>query len=253
MSQVRGEGRGSGHSVFTAILPYMDQVPIYNGYNFWLENYDVTNQTDVRSRVSTFLCPDNANAENVAAIDVRFPDSRSSFAKTHYGANWGGGRGLRAEAGSSYHRTPPQGGIRGPWGDNFAIERGTYLGVMMTVITPDGQVKARCRDGQPKARIIGLNDITDGRHSPSHSSRSRDSFGWAVGGWGGSEFDVHTSPSYNGDDALARKVYSGSVHIAGPNALLCDASVRALRPKQDRALWYALITRAGGEAIKFEN
>jgi hypothetical protein len=80
----------------------------------------------------------------------------------------------------------------------------------------------------------------------------RDSFGWAVGGWGGSEFDVYTSPAYDGSDALARKVYTGSTHAEGPDALLCDGSVRQLPAKQDQSVWYALITRAGGESVKFE-
>jgi type II secretory pathway pseudopilin PulG len=249
MSQVRGEGRANGHSVFTLILPYMEQAAIYNEYNFWLENYDVTNLTAVRTRVSTLLCPDNPNVENVAAIDVRFPDSRSSFAKNHYGANWGGGHGFRG-ASNGYRRTPPPGDSRGPWGDDFAKERGTYLGVMMTVITPDGQAKAA--DGKPKARNVTLREITDGTSVTLAMVEKRDSFGWAVGGWSGSEFDVHTSPVYDGDDALARKVYSGSPHAVGPNTLLCDGSVRPLRAKQDAAIWYALITRAGGEVVKFD-
>jgi prepilin-type N-terminal cleavage/methylation domain-containing protein len=193
MSQVRGEGRANGNSVFSLILPYMEQVAIYNGVNFWLENYDVSNQTDVMTRVSAYLCPDNPNVENVAAIDLRFPDSRSSFAKTHYGANWGGGHGLRGEASSGYRRTPPPGPNRGPWGDDFVKERGTYLGVMMTVITPDG--KGNGADGKPKARNISVEDITDGASFTVAVVEKRDSFGWAVGGWGGSEFDVHTSPA----------------------------------------------------------
>ena len=160
MSQVRGEGRGNGHSVFMLILPYVEQVAVYNAYNFWLENYDITNQTAVRARVPTFVCPDNPNIDDVAAIDVRFPDSRSTFAKNHYGANWGGGRGFRGEAGSGYRRTPAPGSSRGPWGEDFAKERGTYLGVMMTVANPDGQTKGA--DGQPRARNITVKDITDG-------------------------------------------------------------------------------------------
>jgi prepilin-type processing-associated H-X9-DG protein len=250
MSQVRGEVRGNGHSVFMAILPYFERTSLYNCYNFYLENYDITNQTAVQTRVSTFHCPDNPKVEDIPAIDVRFPESRSSFANAHYGANWGGGHGFWGEASSGYRRTPPPGNSRGPWGADFAKERGTYLGVMMTVISPDGQAKGA--DGKPKARNIAIRDITDGSSFTLAIAEKRDSFGWAVGGWGGSEFDVHTSPAYDGDDALARKVYTGSTHPEGPNALMCDGSVRPLRAKQERALWYALITRAGGEVVKFE-
>jgi prepilin-type processing-associated H-X9-DG protein len=76
----------------------------------------------------------------------------------------------------------------------------------------------------------------------------RDSFGWAVGGWGGSEFDVYTQPGYEGKDPLAHKVYTGADHAGGPNALLCDGSVRSLAPKTDKAVWFGLITRAGSDS-----
>ena len=122
---------------------------------------------------------------------------------------------------------------------------------MMTVITPDGQVKGP--DNKPRARNIRMTDILDGTNSTVAFAEKRASFGWAVGGWGGSEFDVHTSPAYEGDDRLARKVYSGSTHADGPNIAMCDGSVRTLSPKQNKVIWYALITRAGGEIIKFDN
>ncbi len=230
MSQVHGEGHGNGHSVFTSILPFMEQVPLYNMYNFHLENWQAANHTVVRDKVDTFLCPDNPDINLVRAAEVRYPESRSTFAKTHYGANWGGGRG--------------------PWGEDFAKQKGTYLGVMMTVITPDGQKKAQ--DGKPRARNIGVRDITDGTSFTLLLVEKRDSFGWAVGGWGGSEFDVHTAPVYDGNDPLARKVYSGSTHAGGLNAAMCDGSVHHLLAKQDQKTWYALITRAGGEVIKFD-
>jgi hypothetical protein len=121
---------------------------------------------------------------------------------------------------------------------------------MMTVITPDGQAKAA--DGQSKARCVSPKDIKDGASFTLAIVEKRDSFGWAVGGWGGSEFDVFTSPAYEGDDALARKVYTGSTRVDGPNALMCDGSVHQLPAKQDRKIWYSLITRAGGETVKFD-
>ncbi len=153
------------------------------------------------------------------------------FAKGHYGVNWGGGRG--------------------PWGEEFVKEKGTYLGVMMAVITADGRVKAG--DGRPRARNVGFADITDGMSFTLAVVEKRDSFGWAVGGWGGSEFDVYTTPGYQGDDKLARKVYTGSTHRDGPNALFCDASVRTLPARQDKKIWYRLITRAGGEPVRFND
>lgn len=229
MSQVIGEGHGNGHSVFAALLPYLEKAALYNMYNFDLENWHSANDTAVRTPLETYLCPDNDDTANVSALEVRYPESRSKFAKGHYGANWGGGRGV--------------------WGEDFVKEKGTYLGVMMTVITPDGRVKAA--DGKPRARNVDFRMITDGTSFTLAIVEKRDSFGWAVGGWGGSEFDVFTHPAYPGDDLLARKVYSGSMHADGPNAALCDGSVRSLPARQSPRIWYRLITRAGGEDVRF--
>jgi prepilin-type processing-associated H-X9-DG protein len=229
MSRTVGEGHGNETSSFTSLLPYLERGALYNAYNFSLENWHVTNETAVRTTVETFLCPDNPDTESVPAWEVRYAEGRGKFAKAHYGVNWGGGHG--------------------PWGEDFVKEKGTYLGVMMAVITPEGRDKAR--DGRPRARNISVADITDGTAFTLAVVEKRDSFGWAVGGWGGSEFDVYTTPAYQGDDPLARKVYTGSPHANGPNALFCDASVRTLPARQDKKIWYRLITRAGGEAVRF--
>jgi prepilin-type N-terminal cleavage/methylation domain-containing protein len=250
LSMTIGQGHGNGHSTFVCILPFEEEAAVYNAYNFWLENWHTANKTVVGSQVSAYLCPDNPDAEKTPAGDVRFGESKSVFAKGHYGVNWGGGHEGWNQGGGAYRRLPPKGGARGPWGDDFMKTRGIYLGVIMTIITPDGEAKAK--DGKPLARTVRFRDITDGLSFTVAVAEKRDSFGWAVGGWGGGEFDVHTSPAYEGEDQLARKVYSGSTHAQGPNVLLCDGSVKAFTPKQDKATWYALITRAGGEVVKFD-
>jgi type II secretory pathway pseudopilin PulG len=250
LSMTLGTGHGNGSSALTGILPFAELAPLYNMYNFLLENWHSSNGTAVRTQVSVFQCPDNPEVANVPAAEVRFPESKSVFAKGHYGANWGGGHDGWNQGGGSYRRTPPKAGARGPWGEDFLKERGTYKGVMMTVSTTDGEVKAK--DGKPLARIVRMADVTDGTSFTLAFVEKRDSLGWAVGGWGGAEFDVHTSPAYDGDDPLARKVYTGSTHETGPYAAMCDGSVRFLSPKKDRLTWYALITRAGGEVVNFD-
>jgi prepilin-type N-terminal cleavage/methylation domain-containing protein/prepilin-type processing-associated H-X9-DG protein len=250
LSMTFGEGTGNGHSAFTQILPFEEQAALYNSYNFWLENWHAANHTTVGARVNDYLCADNPDVANVPADDIRFPERKAVFAKGHYGVNWGGGHKGWNQGAGAYRRLPPKGGARGPWGEDFMKERGIYLGVIMAVTLPGGDLKAK--DGNPLARSVRLADITDGLSSTLAIVEKRDSFGWAVGGWGGSEFDVHTSPAYEGDVALARKVYSGATHAEGPNAVFCDGSVRALSPKQDRSIWYALITRSGGEVVKFD-
>ena len=250
LSMTMGKGHGNGHSAFTGMLALEELVPLFNSYNFYLENWHFANHTVVSTQVKLYLCPDNPDVENTPAGEVRFGESKVVFAKGHYAVNWGGGHEGWNQGGRVYRRLPPNGGARGPWGDDFMKQRGTYLGVIMTVTTADGAVKAK--DGKLLARSVRFADILDGTSFTLAFAEKRDSFGWAVGGWGGSEFDVHTSPAYEGEDRLARKVYSGSTHAQGPNVAMCDGSVRSLAPKLDKATWYALITRAGGEVVKLD-
>ncbi len=229
MSAVAGSGHGNGHTGFAAILPYVEEQAVYNAYNFDLENWHAANATAVSSAIEVFLCPANRNVDPVPAKTIRSVDGqpipgRSAFGRVHYGANWGGG-----------HKG---------WGDDFVKEKGLYRGLMMTVVTPEGK---------DKARSIRLGDVTDGPGNTVMLVEKRDSFGWAVGGWGGSEFDVNTIPGYEGNDPSSLRVYSGSYHPDGPFAVMGDGSVRILPAMEDRALWYALITRDGGERIDPED
>lgn len=43
----------------------------------------------------------------------------------------------------------------------------------------------------------------------------------------------------------------GSYHVGGVNIVLCDGSGRFLSAKMNRKVWYALITRAGGEPVEW--
>jgi type II secretory pathway pseudopilin PulG len=103
MSRVVGEGHGNEHSAFMSLLPYMEQAPLYNAYNFALENWHVSNDTVTRITIETFVCPDNPEKDSLPAWEVRYPEGRGKFAKGHYGVNWGGGRG--------------------PWGEDFVKGR----------------------------------------------------------------------------------------------------------------------------------
>ncbi len=71
MSRVVGNGRGNDTSAFMSLLPYVEQIPLYNAYNFWLEPWHVTNETVARATVATYLCPDNPDTESVPAWEVQ--------------------------------------------------------------------------------------------------------------------------------------------------------------------------------------
>jgi hypothetical protein len=233
MSRVAGtKGHGVGHSSHTALLPFLELAPVYNAYNFSLEPWHASNNTVTRTKLAVYLCPDNKGptgpmeARDVPSLDDKGVPGKNQFVATHYGANWGGGH---------------EG-----FGDDFVKAKGTYLGMIVPVSTPEGAeagVKANIR----------FADVPDGLSNTIMVAEKGDGGAWAVGGFGNSEFDVNTSPAYDGDDAKAKRVFTGSPHEAGPNILMGDGSVRALSPKTEKDVWYALITRNGGEVIRPED
>jgi len=83
-------------SVFVALLPYLDQTPLYNQVNFSLWTTDVANLTVDVSRPGVFLCPSDPEAANVVSAG---PNSRYPYndppggtyptALTNYGMMYG--------------------------------------------------------------------------------------------------------------------------------------------------------------------
>lgn len=221
-------GHGIGHSSFTALLPYMEQTPVYNAYNFSLENWHTANATVTRTRISTYLCPDNKTgldpikAADIPTLDGKGYPGANLFASNHYGFNWGGG-----------HKQ---------FGDDFVQRKGTYLGLVMTVITAEGK--------KAGAQSVSFAGVTDGLAFTLLAAEKRNGAGWTVGGFAGSEFDVNTTPAYDGEALDAAQVFTGSFHPEGPNVLIADGSVRTLSPTIEKKVWYALMTRAGGEVIE---
>ncbi|HEY2155244.1 MAG TPA: DUF1559 domain-containing protein [Isosphaeraceae bacterium] len=231
MSAVVGPGHGNGHGCFALLLPYMEQSPLFNTCNFHLETWHAANRTTVGVKVAAFLCPSNTVAEPRAAADIRthkgkpYP-GKSIFAPGHYGANWGG---VREASGSALVKVYPD-----------HKQPASHLGIILTVVDPDA--------AKPTTNIK-LKDITDGTSTTIAFAEKRDSFGWAVGGWGGTEFDVNSTIAYDGDDAKLRRVFTDSYHPEGLNIAFADGSVRHVKPTVDKSLWYGMTTRAGGEPI----
>ncbi len=230
MSAVASEDpkqHGVGHSGFTAMLPFIEQAMVYNAYNFDHEPWAVVNNTATRTRLNEFLAPENKaidpkRADQIKALDGKPFPGKNEFGPLHYGMNWGGGH-----AG---------------FGDDFVKDKGKYRGVFMTVLDADGR--------KAGALNVGLAHITDGTSMTIAMVEKRDSAGWAIGGFGGSEFDVFRKPAYTGDEKQALQVFSGTVVEAGPRALVADGSVRGLSRDMERQVWFAVLTRNGGEVIK---
>ena len=206
MSAVAGAGHGINQSCFAQILPELEQRPLFNAYNFFVENFDPANVTVVSTKIATFLCPESPlPGENLASNLVQRADGTmypagSSFARCNYAANWGGSQNVL--------------------GDDFTKTKGNYRGVMMTVkvATPAGQTAC-----------VRAQDIRDGLANTIMVGEKRDSQGWNVGGYAGSEFDVGPSPYLVTDDPFLRMVFPGSFHPGQTHFVFCDGSVHPIR------------------------
>jgi len=231
MSAVAGTGHGNNQSCFLLILPELEQRPLYSAYNFFVENYDPANSTVVGTVISTFLCPetplstDNLPSAQIQQFGVTTYPAGSSFAKCNYAANWGGSQNT---LGSDYTTT------------YFSNNKGEYLGVMMTVKAVSFLGPTTC---------IRVQDIRDGMANTLMVGEKRDSQGWNVGGYAGSQFDVGPSPYLVTNDPFLPMVFPGSFHASQTHFVFCDGTVHALRSTIDKATWYALTTRYGREVI----
>ena len=103
---------------------------------------------------------------------------------------------------------------------------------------------------------IRAQDIRDGMANTLMVGEKRDSQGWNVGGYAGSEFDVGPSPYFPANylnvapnDTFSPMVFPGSFHAGQTYFVFCDGSVHPLRSTIDKATWYALTTRYGREII----
>jgi type II secretory pathway pseudopilin PulG len=226
MSQVLGKGHGTGHSAFALIMPYLEQVAAYNAYNFHLENWHAANATSASAKIAAYLCPENPSTDPVPVAEVKTIDDKPlpggrEFARSHYGVNWGGG-----------HKG---------FGEDFFKEKGNCRGLIIPVAFMDSK-------GMP-TKNIGITSVIDGTSFTLAIVEKRDSNGWAIGGFGGSEFDVQTSPNYEGDDVKSRRALTGSPHADGLNVGIGDGSVKQISYKINAKVWYSLMTRDGLEII----
>jgi prepilin-type N-terminal cleavage/methylation domain-containing protein/prepilin-type processing-associated H-X9-DG protein len=242
MSATQGNGHGNFTSGIALVLPQIEQSVLYGNYNFSFEPYDPSNGSVVTTQISTLLCPSVPNFDRKNASQIIIPTTglpypgTSTFALSHYGANWGGVHtGTFAAPGADYL--------------TLHANNGLFRGVMMTVSVPvpaTGQM----------TRVWRIEQLTDGSSNTIAFGEKSDSLGWAVGGFGGSEFDVWTSPAYPTTLPLPplppvpfAAVYSGSYHSGGAHFAFCDGSVKWIKSGTNKVIWYALTTRDGKEVV----
>ncbi|HEY0982108.1 DUF1559 domain-containing protein [Schlesneria sp.] len=247
--------RVRGWSMFVQLLPYFDQAPLYNDWNFAnpLENEAEENTAVV---LPVLVCPSATISQNPYT-----KPSGSRYALTSYGGNGG-------------TQSHPPAATRG---DGMFAGCGPLITTPMTV----------------QHEVVRIRDATDGTSSTlllgerSHADRNYDSFfanGFAtnpMNGWGfwapsGGQlgltdvtlssfapvnyripFDFTNRPGSISSaatfdaslESIQRLNAFGSQHTGGAHVALVDGSVRFLSENIDMEVLKHLSTRAGGEIV----
>ncbi|MEX0724891.1 MAG: DUF1559 domain-containing protein [Planctomycetaceae bacterium] len=225
----------SGGSLFTSILPHVDQSNAYNQYDFNLTNTAPYNQGVVSQKIAVYLCPSAPMRRLVPSCDTD-----SGRAPGNYAVNIGT---VDMNIYWSYYGDP----------------RPSLNGAIVYTDSNDGKTSFRdFTDGTSNTLMIGETayNLPDYKFtSGSCSGQSRYSFTyWSVPYPGSTA--CTTQYGFNPRDVAGDGIYNSSWfktfrsdHEGGVQFQLADGSVRFISENIDANLLDALSTRNGGEVV----
>ena len=248
-------GERWGHSQWVSLLPYMDQAPLYNQWNFLAADEGWTgNQTLAQNAVLPLLkCPSSP-------LDGKGPYMPVQLSH-YFGISGGVPRGQFVDwtgindQGTNNPAIPEQ-----PWG--YTSNRG--------MSTFGGKNISKCTDGTSNTLIEGeiSNYVFDATGNVKDDRRPSRRWSWAMGGLTGwrdwapqvSNVCIRYAPNSkvlgaNGlvwsgwDDASGSNCPLNSAHTGGVHGLLCDGSVRFISENIDMYTLTILAVRDDGKPV----
>jgi prepilin-type processing-associated H-X9-DG protein/prepilin-type N-terminal cleavage/methylation domain-containing protein len=230
------------YSTFTHLLPDLDQVPLYNAFNFQYLGHGFdplhppANRTAARTTIAVYLCP---------------TDRVPTGGWTNYSVNFGiSPMGL--EQSGPFHNWPsPLSAVTDGLSQTVAMAE-TQLG--------DYQRRRGLIYYMPQRVVAeGLGDLDSVARSCLSIDTATASYDWERGeGWyAGDLFTTyyqHILPPNahscnNGGHVPTSLLAASSFHPGGLNVLFLDGHVTFLKDSLALPTWRALGTRAGGEVI----
>ncbi len=211
---------GKYYSAFTAILPHLEQTPLFDGYDPKVSAFDPANTSVIEQRVATYLCPSMVLPRQVPSTACGETAAPASYAVST--------------------------GSLSAWGP---IHNGAIIG------HDKGSTALRdILDGTSNTFMVGeLNyglknyNFTSG---PCASQLRGGVVAWGVGYPGYSM--ATTVGVYNSAQLITgfnEFQTFRSDHVGGAHFCLCDGSVRFIPETTDANVIDALATRAGGEVV----
>jgi prepilin-type N-terminal cleavage/methylation domain-containing protein/prepilin-type processing-associated H-X9-DG protein len=232
-------GVGDGASVHVAVLPYLEQAPLYNAFNGSLSGFDVANATLSASTVNEYICPsDSLNAGDnyvfqpgafvgLLPFQVRF---------TSYAGSWGYLTGY-FDGAFSPSALQQFNGVLAPNGWSGVLSRPTIKlseitdGTSNTIAFGEHAQGLLSKSDRP-GRIPPGNFFYNSYWAQSNANRN-------VGSMLSEMYPINAYkkyPPYIGkliDDEGAIVAGASSFHPGGANFLFCDGSVRFLKETID--------------------
>ena len=225
----------SGGSIFTSILPMIDQANVYNHYNFDLTNSHEDNVEVTSQAIPGFLCPTSPMRRSVPGCDTD-----CGRAPGNYAANMG------SEDYNQYWQF-------------FRQPQPSQDGAIVYTNSKDGKTAFRdFTDGTTNTLLIGETAY----NLPDYTFRSGECAGeprysftyWSVPFPGSTT--CTTQYAFNPRDIANDGIYDRgwvrsfrSDHIGGVQFVLVDGSVRFLTENIDADLLDSLASRNGGEVV----
>jgi prepilin-type N-terminal cleavage/methylation domain-containing protein/prepilin-type processing-associated H-X9-DG protein len=240
---------GNRGSAFIRILPYLDQIPLHDAYNFQIAYFHPPNLTVTRTVVDTFLCPSNFTENS------RTPDPGSAVPHAlMYPENSGASDYLL-----SFGHFAPSGFEPGM----FSLVGRSYGGFFGILYGRPHAVRD-VRDGLSNSLQVGEGangwefETTLGKvqtiHGWSWSSHSTCTYTFDGRTWfrepiGFPEFKINARDLSNQHGAGAFWEYASNHQANGAHFLFGDGSVRFLNEQINQTTLIALATIKAGEQI----
>ncbi|MCE9632067.1 MAG: DUF1559 domain-containing protein [Planctomycetia bacterium] len=257
-------GVGPGHTAFTYLLPWVEQLSVYQQYQFGRRDIDPVQNTATSSPIPTYRCPSDDAAGRWAIHTY----NSVRYSRSNYVFSMGSNTMIRNSLGNFVLFVYP-GSRTGAW-------NGTNDGPFWFAAT--GRRTASFRDGLSQTAFFS--EVRSGHSESFDAARLWDVRGlWAWHMAGASAYTHLNTPNSSVGDALYAFPGQDVECVAGPN-MPCDntagvasdrhqAAARSCHPggvqvafldgrvafyidTVDAALWRAIGSAAGGEAISAE-
>ena len=276
-----GPWGNSDWSMHVMMLPYIEQIPMYNGTNFNAGMaFDPANTTTWHSTISSFLCPSDPDRLTWADGHVNYMGNAGSAPNSFYGGGSTGSQQGGQYAGIfQFVGLDTNGNASGPGPQSRTVIgfRDVLDGLSQTAAVSErvkgvGQNNNQLNDVTvPSSTVVNGSDPGANDNSPqtfygtckasgdvNHGGTafgSGDAAGgrWWIGYAPDSRYNHVMTPNlwscgYNNGTGFGAYTAS-SRHPAAVNVLFCDGSTRSIKSSVQPFVWWALGTRAGNETI----